>query len=93
VFEQFPDHRRNAVGGSRRANGLQIAPGTERAAFALDYDHADIVVRFDFRAELFEFLAIERSIELKAPGRLSVMVAIGPSILSSAGSSGMEEVA
>ena len=36
------------------------------------------------------FLAIERSIELKAAGRLSVMVAIGPSIRSSAGSSGWE---
>src|SRR3981081_2018711 len=32
------------------------------------------------------FLAIERSIELNAAGRLSWMVAIGPSILSSAGS-------
>ena len=36
------------------------------------------------------FFAIERSIELKAAGRLSVMVAIGPSIRSSAGSSGRE---
>ena len=36
------------------------------------------------------FLAIDRSIELKAAGRFRVMVAIGPSILSRAGSSGRE---
>src|ERR1700722_15074752 len=39
------------------------------------------------------FFAIARSIELKAAGRLSVIVAIGPSIRSSAGSSGWEAVA
>src|SRR5665213_3622037 len=38
-------------------------------------------------------LAIDRSIELNAAGRLSVMVAIGPSIASSAGSSEWEALA
>src|SRR5258708_15460865 len=39
------------------------------------------------------FLAIDRSMELKAAGRLSVMVAIGPSMASSAGSSEWEALA
>ena len=45
------------------------------------------------RPSCSSFFAIERSIELKAAGRLSVIVAIGPSIRSSAGSSGRETTA
>ena len=44
----------SAVG--RGADGLQIAAGAEGAAFALDHQHADIVVGLDLRAELLELL-------------------------------------
>ena len=63
----------SAVG--RGADGLQIAAGAEGAAFALDHQHPDVVIGLDLGAELLELLARStgRS-ELKAAGRLSVMV-------------------
>ena len=76
MLQQFADHGRDAVGRGRRADGLQIAAGTERAAFAFDYQHADVVIGLDVRAELSSFFAIERSMELNATGRFSVIVAI-----------------
>ena len=54
VPQQFADHRRDIVGGGRSPNGLQIAAGAERAAFAFDHQHPDIVVRLDLGAELLQ---------------------------------------
>ena len=56
MLQQFADHGRDGIGGGGRADGLQIAAGRECAAFALDDEHADIVVAFDFGGELLQFL-------------------------------------
>ena len=88
MLQQFADDRGNIVGSRCRANGLQIAAGAERApspsitSTLISSDDSTCALSCS------SFFAIERSIELKAPGRLRVRVAIGPSILSSAGSSG-----
>ena len=54
MLQQLADHGRNGVGGGGGANGLQIAAGAERAAFALDHQHPDIVGRLDLGAELLQ---------------------------------------
>ena len=54
MLQQFADHGRDLVGSGRSADGLQIAAGAERAAFAFDHQHPDIVRRLDLRAELLE---------------------------------------
>src|SRR6476646_5012894 len=55
MLEQFADHRRDGVGFGGRPDGLEVASGTEGAAFAFDHQHANGVVRFNLQAELFEF--------------------------------------
>ena len=62
MLQQFADDRGNIVGSRCRANGLQIAAGAERAAFALDHQHPDIIGRFDLRAELLQ-LFCDRKID------------------------------
>ena len=54
MLQQLADHRRDGVSGRGSTNGLQIAAGAERAAFALDHQHLDIIGRLDIGAELFE---------------------------------------
>src|ERR1700722_6719551 len=93
VPQQFADDRRDIVGGGRSPNGLQIAAGAERAAFTFDHQHSDVVVRLDLGAQLLQLPGGRKVDRVEAAGRLSVMVAIGPSIRSSAGSSGSETVA
>ena len=56
MLQQFSHHRRNEIGGSRRANGLQIAASGKRTAFALDHQHPDRVIALDLGAELLELL-------------------------------------
>ena len=53
-MQQFADHGRDGVGCRGRADGLQIAAGAEGAAFALDHQHADVVVGLDLGAELLQ---------------------------------------
>ena len=68
MLQQFADHGRDGVGGGRRANGLQIAAGAERAAFAFDHQHPDVVVGLDLGAELFELFG-DRKIDRVEGGR------------------------
>ena len=89
VLEQFADHRRDRVGLRGSADGLQIAAGAESAAFAFDHQHPDIVRGLDLGAELLELLCDRKIDRVEAAGRFSVMVAIGPSILSRAGRGGI----
>ena len=68
MLEQFADHGRDGVGGGRGTDGLQVAAGGERAAFALDHEHTDIVRRLDLRAELFELFG-DRKVDRVERGR------------------------
>ena len=68
MLQQFADHRRDVVGRGRGADGPQIAAGAERAAFALDHKHPDVVGRFDFRGELLELFR-DRKIDGVERGR------------------------
>ena len=54
MLQQFADHGRDGVGGRRGADGLQVAAGAERAAFAFDHQHPDFVRRLDLGAELLQ---------------------------------------
>ena len=68
MLEQFADHGRDGVGRGSRADGLKIAAGAERAAFALDHQHPDIVRRLDLRRQLLELFR-DRKIDRVERGR------------------------
>jgi hypothetical protein len=68
VLEQFADHGRDGTGGGGSANGLQVAAGAKRAAFAFDHQHPDVVGSLDLGAERLEFLG-DRKVDRIERGR------------------------
>ena len=68
MLQQFADHGRDGIGGGRGADGLQVAAGAERAAFAFDHQHPDLVGGLDLGAELLQLLR-DRKIDRVEGGR------------------------
>jgi hypothetical protein len=68
VLQQLADDRRDGARFRSCADGLQIAPGAEGAAFALQHQHADAIVGFDLCGELLQLLG-DREIDGVEGGR------------------------
>jgi hypothetical protein len=68
--QHFTDHRRDVVSGCSGADGLQVTAAAERAAFAFDHEHADIVGRLDLRAELFQFFGDRQIDRIEGTGTI-----------------------
>jgi len=87
MLQQFATTGARVSLRGRGANGLQVAAGAESAAVAWITRTLIASLASTSAPSCSSFLAIERSTELNAAGRFSVMVATGPSIASSAGAS------